>query len=190
MASRTTELQSDDVKIEQKPAIVLVPPKKRGEKTKKTVRESDVVKAGEDVLKDKDYLDKLAFMEQPVTVRLEPSNEKNAATVFPIWVNGTGCEVYFDTVSGKSIHPEDGKGRWLQCAYVPVDEELTIKRKYLEVIIRAKIDTVQTQVIEHPGLDPENRVSRFTSPIHSFSILYDPDPRGPDWVKSIRRKNH
>jgi hypothetical protein len=123
-----------------------------------------------------DYLDELAFNEDPVMIRLEPSSDKNAATAYPIWVNGKPAEVFQN-------------GRWDEIGYLPVGRVLTVKRKVLEVIIRAKIDTIHTKVQEMESERPNNIVQRFTSPVHSFSIIEDANPRGPAWVAELRRRN-
>jgi len=122
------------------------------------------------------YLDELAFMEEPVTIRLEPSSDKNAATAFPIWVNGQKAQVYQN-------------GRWDEIGYLPVGTVLTVKRKVVEVIVRTKVDTVHTKVQEMDSERPNNVIQRFTSPVHSFSILEDRNPRGPAWVQELRRRN-
>jgi hypothetical protein len=36
---------------------------------------------------------------------------------------------------------------------------------------------------------PNNVALRFTSPVHSFSIIEDANPRGPAWVQELRRRN-
>lgn len=137
---------------------------------------------GDIVLTDRapnqDYLDKLAFMEEPVTIRLEPSSDKNAAGAFPVWCNGRAAEVFIN-------------GRWHEYSggYLPVGQVLTTKRKYLEVIIRAKIDTVHTKIQEMDSERPHNRIDRFTSPVHSFSIIEDRNPGGAQWVAELRRRN-
>ena len=123
-----------------------------------------------------DYLDELAFNEEPVTIRLEPSSDKNAAGAFPIWVNGKPAEVF-------------QFGRWDEIGYLPVGRVLTVKRKVLEVIIRAKVDTVHTQIQEMDSERPNNVIQRFTSPVHSFSIIEDRNPRGAAWVTELRRRN-
>lgn len=123
-----------------------------------------------------EYMDELAFMEEPVTIRLEPSSDKNAAGAFPIWVNGKPAECWQN-------------GRWDEIGYLPVGRTLTVKRKVLEVIIRAKVDTVHTQIQEMDSERPNNVIQRFTSPVHSFSILEDRNPRGPQWVAELRRRN-
>lgn len=157
------ELHSDKLAIEQKPPIV-----------DSSTYEGDIV-TGEKI-GDADYADELAFMEEPVTIRLEPSSDKNAATAFPIWVNGKMAEVY-------------QSGRWDEIGYLPVGRVLVVKRKVLEVIIRAKTDTVHTKVQEMDSERPNNVIQRFTAPVHSFSILEDRNPRGPQWVTELRRRN-
>lgn len=122
------------------------------------------------------YLDELVFMEEPVQIRLEPSAEKNAAGAYPVWTNGKPAEVFQN-------------GRWDEIGYLPVGRVLTVRRKVLEVIIRAKIDTLSTHILEMDSERPNNVVQRFTSPVHSFSIIEDTNPRGPAWVAELRRRN-
>jgi len=158
------ELHSETLpKVEQKPPIVDT-----------SAYDGDIV-IGEKI-GNADYLDELAFMEEPVTIRLEPSSDKNAAGAFPIWVNGKPAEVF-------------QANRWDEIGYLPVGRMLIVKRKVLEVIIRAKVDTVHTQIQEMDSERPNNIVQRFTSPVHSFSIIEDANPRGAAWVSEIRRRN-
>jgi len=159
-------LHTDDIKVEQKSAII-------GNDV--TAHDGEVVIA-QQVDLDKDYADKLKFMEEPVTIRIEPSSQPNAPSAFPIWVNGKGAEILIN-------------GRWVEVAYLPVNETLTIKRKYLAVMVTTKIDTVHTRVQEPDGADPTNRIDRITSPVHSFSILSDPNPLGHEWLRELRRRN-
>lgn len=191
------ELHSDSIKIEQKPRIKITTPG-----SKRTIKKQpDEVQAGPDdrdgdvVLVDaemqarvtKEYKEALAFMEEPVTIRLEPSTDKNSATVFPVWVNGKFAECWMN--NGRHVGIEDS-GRWVAVGWLPVGIEITVKRKALEVIIRAKVDTVETDVIENPGQDPQNKVKRFTSAVHSFSIIQDKSPLGAAWVREVRRRNY
>lgn len=161
------ELDTRSIRTEQKPDI-------EGDVA---VRERpDIVRA--DAALDKDRLDALAFMEEPVTIRLSPSTDKNAAMYFPVWVNGKGCECWIN-------------GRWVEApnGYIPVGVMLTVKRKYVEVIARAKVDAVST-VVEGEDTDrPNNRVKRFTTPVHSFSVLEDKNPKGAAWLTEIIRRN-
>jgi hypothetical protein len=159
-----TELFSGDGKIQQKDDLV-------GDLSD---RKPEIV-VGQKVV-DTDYLDELAFNEEPVTIRIEPSTEKNAAAHFPVWVNGKGCEVLI-------------QNQWIPIGHLPVNTVLTVKRKYVEVIMRAKIDTVTTDVVEEPGKDPINKVKRFTSAVHSFSIIKDDNPLSQAWLTELRRRN-
>ncbi len=160
------ELHSESLTIEQKPDISDDPADYDG----------DIVLVDAAQL-TKDYEAALAFMEEPVTIRLQPSAEKNAAMALPVTINGKPAEVF-------------QRGRWEEVGYLPVNRTLTVKRKVLEVIIRAKVDTINT-LIDNPESDnPNNRVSRFTSPLHSFSILEDKNPRGADWCAEMMRRNY
>lgn len=159
-------IHSDEVKIEQKAPII-------GD-VKNEDRDSEVIVT--DTPLNKDYLDALAFGEDPVTIILNPSAEKNAATAFPVWVNGKGAEVFQN-------------GRWDEIGYLPIGRSLTIKRKYLEVIIRAKLDAVTTVHDDATVEKPINRINRSTSSVHSFSILEDKNPKGGAWAQEMIRRN-
>jgi hypothetical protein len=157
------ELHSDSMKIEQRAPI-----------SDSSDCEGDVILT--ERTHNQDYIAELAFMEEPVTIRLEPSAEKNAVGAFPVWVNGKPAEVFQN-------------GRWYEIGYLPVGRELIVKRMVLEVIIRAKTDTVHTRIIGENSDNPNNAVNRFTSPVHSFSIISDPNPRGAAWATELRRRN-
>jgi hypothetical protein len=135
---------------------------------------------GDIILADRDftqeYAAELAFMEEPVTIRLEPSAEKFAAPWFPAWVNGKGAEVH-------------QRGRWEEVGYLPVGEVITIKRKILEVLIRAKHDIINTDVRDKDSERPDNRVTRHTAAVHQLSIIEDRNPRGVPWLSEMRRRN-
>ena len=47
---------------------------------------------------EKDYADQLKMAEDPVTIIIHPSQEKNPPQVVDCWVNGRGAEVF---VNGK-----------------------------------------------------------------------------------------
>jgi hypothetical protein len=161
---RSTELHSADIKIDQKAPLLVEPGAAR----------SEIVLT--DQLPQKEYLDELAFNEEPVTIRIEPSSDKNAPAAYPIWNNGKGCEVW-------------QRGRWEEITYLPVGRNLIIKRKYLAIMATAKQDTVHTEVKERDGENPENIVQRFTSAVMTFSVLEDKNPRGAAWLTELRRRN-
>ena len=127
-------------------------------------------------LANADYQAELAFMEEPVVIRLEPSSDENAVQDFAVWVNGKGCEVFRN-------------GRWYEIVYLPVGEVVTIKRKYLEVIARAKIDTIRTPSMDALSARPDNRPARRTHAVQSYSVIEDRSPRGAAWLTEMRRRN-
>lgn len=161
------ELNSGDVKVEQMPPIADI-----------DAYEGDIVLVDPEIGKkaSKALQAELAFMAEPVTIILQPSAEKNAATVFPIWVNGKPAEVF-------------QRGRWEEIGYLPVGIKLIIRRCVLEVIIRAKVTSVTT-LFDKNAEQPDNKVGRFTSPVHSYSILEDANPRGPSWAAEMMRRNY
>jgi hypothetical protein len=128
-------------------------------------------------LATKEYKAALAFMEEPVTIRLHPSSDINAIATFEVRVNGKGGEIF-------------RHGRWFEATWLPVGEEIIIKRKYLEVIARAKIDTIRTPRMESLREHPDNRPTRFTSSVHSFSMIEDRNPRGAAWLTELLRRNY
>lgn len=166
-------LHTDDVKIEQQPVINL-----------ETVdaspgRAPEIIKADEANLK-KDYLDELAFNEEPVTIVIDQSSEKNAPHAYYVAVNGRGAEV-------------QENGRWFERKWLMVNQPLTIKRKYVEVLLRSKTTRVET-IVPNPGDSdleryPGGKLLRFTSGVCAFSIVNDKNPRGFDWAMKLRQQN-
>lgn len=119
---------------------------------------------------DQDYLAELAFYEEPVTIIINPSTHKNAASIFENWSNGQGAEMLVN-------------GKWLIIKDLPVGKPITIKRKVVEQIIRARVMGVQTIHEEPPVSSPRNEIIRTSSQVHSFSILRDNSPRSQEWLE-------
>lgn len=158
------EFHSDKLKIDQLPPIV-------GEDRPV----GEVILADETIRQE--YLEELAFMEEPVTIRIEPGTDRFAANWVSVWVNGRGAEVLVD-------------GKWREWKHLPTAEILTTKRKYLEVIIRAKLTTIATpDKDEQAYVAVGNRILRPTTPSVSFSVLEDRNPRGTAWMTELRRRN-
>jgi hypothetical protein len=156
------ELHMADINIEQKASIASIED-----------HEPDVIFAEPDT--SLDYLSLLAFNEEPVTIRLEPTADKFASRWVPCWVNGKGAEVLVN-------------GSWVEFGYLPVARPITIKRKYVEVLIRSKRDTVNTAVIERDNEDPQNMIERSTTSTALFSVLEDRNPKGAAWATELRRR--
>lgn len=119
---------------------------------------------------DQAYLDELAFYEEPVTIIINPSTHKHAASIFENWSDGQGAEMLIN-------------GKWLIIRDLPVGKPITIKRKIVEQIIRARVMGVQTIHEEPPVPSPRNEIIRTSSHVHSFSILRDENPRSQEWLE-------
>ena len=165
------ELNTSDAKIEQKGVI-----------TDEILERSGIVRADEELV-DRLAGD-LAFNEQPVTIMIARSNEKNAPNAYFCAVNGHNPEILIN-----------GKWRTQPVPYLPVGETLTLKRKYVEVLLSAKIDDVNTYHQAPAEADAKSgyiqqRISRSTSAFATFSILEDKDPRAQAWFEELTRRNY
>ena len=138
-------------------------------------RKPDIIAV--DDVEDKDYLERLAFAEEPVTIWIEEGQEENAPrTVGPIQVNGTGVEVLI-------------KDQWIQFTYLPVNTQLVIKRKYLALMLGSKRTRI-THVQDHAEANfaEMNILRRQTSAAMSVTILLDENPRGRAWMMELTRR--
>lgn len=162
---RQSEVHSDATKIEQRRPVDDADDRDEG----------DVILC-DPAVADKEYQAELAFMEEPVTIRLEPSADPNAISVFAVWCNGKSAETF-------------SNGRWNEVGWLPVGQVITVKRKILEIIVRTKLDTVSTQILNPDSEHPHNTVKRFTSAVHSFSVIEDRSKRGAAWLTEMRRRN-
>lgn len=158
------EINSEDFPIDQKKPISDDPSQYQGE----------VVLVDKPL--NKEMVEALAFNEEPVTIRLEPGTDKNAEAFQPAWVNGKGAEVF-------------QRGQWLEITYLPIGVVLTTKRKYLERILLAKIDTITTDAGDTRDENPHNRVKFSTSAVRAVTIIEDKNPKGVDWLSELRRRN-
>jgi hypothetical protein len=164
MSRQARELSTSDFQSQQRPPIIIpdtgaIDDDIRGE----------IVHSAEAL--NSDYLEALAFGEQEITIRIERSSEKHAPKVREVWVNGKGAEQLIN-------------GKWVTCGWLPVGVPVTTKRKYAEVLARAKIETVSTEIVEsHDGRD--NMLYRVGSATAPFTVLKDQNPLGAAWVEKL-----
>jgi hypothetical protein len=122
----------------------------------------------------KDQADKLAFNNDKIKILIHRSGERFAPQCTDyIAVNGKGAEMLF-------------KNGWVELGYLPRGHAFYTKRKYVEQLAHAKIDRVETRVIER-GADRDNYIDRHTSSVASFVVLEDPSPLGAAWLESLLR---
>jgi hypothetical protein len=120
-----------------------------------------------------EYLAELAFMEEPVMIRIEPSQLDNAAMTVDCACNGKGAEI-LDARTGK----------WLELNVLPVGLVVTTKRKYVEILARAKTMRVQTPDHADGKNIDKNDLTRRHARTHVFSVIKDTD-RGTAWLTAI-----
>lgn len=115
-----------------------------------------------------------AFMEEPVTIRIEENSRADfPETHAPVCVNGKGAEILLEN------------GKWASVTWLPIGRPLTTKRKYVEVLARAKTDSVKT-VHEDGSVDkPRNTLQRRSSTSYPMSVIMDKNPRGHEWLSNI-----
>lgn len=120
-----------------------------------------------------DYLAELAFNEGWMEIVINPSTHKNAANIFEVWSNGVGAEML---INGKTVVVRD----------LPVGDPITVKRKVVEQIARARVTEVRT-IYESTNVEnPRNAIGRTDSRVHSFSVLHDPSgAKGHEWLRMV-----
>ena len=109
-------------------------------------------------------------VDEVVNMEVYPSSEENAPLTVPCWVNGRGAEVFLN-------------GKWQSLGHLPVGVRLITRRKYAEVLLRAKKDKITT---DHQGTEverPQNKVHRISSAVANIQIVNDRNPKGIEWVR-------
>jgi hypothetical protein len=131
-------------------------------------------------LPNTDYMDELKFNEDPVTIVLTPSSDRNAAKQVYCGVNGKGAEVW-----------DEKSKRWLEFKYLPVNRVLTVKRKYIEVLARSRADTFTTREVTPTPLANQDGFSLESSTIPTAPITIRHDPagaKGHDWFARVMQE--
>lgn len=107
---------------------------------------------------DKEKLEMLAFMDEPVTVFIHETSDPAAEQVFEIFNNGVG-ELF-------------SRG-----------QTKTVKRKYVNELATRKLTTYTQKIVtDNEGARAYQQVPH-TALRYPFSIVRDDHPRGPDWLK-------
>lgn len=119
-----------------------------------------------------EYADALKFNEEPLEIMIHPSGEKDAPLVVDCWVNGKGAEVFMN-------------GAWRSFGWLPVGKRCVTKRKYVELLLNSKIDTIHTDVEDATVENPANKINRVTSSKCLLQIIQDRNPLGVEWLRRI-----
>lgn len=163
---KKSEFDSRSVKMDQKPSIQMAP------LNEAQAPVSDLIMVEKQLIKDQN--DKLMFANEPVKIMIHRSGERFSPICTDyIAVNGKGAEILF-------------KNGWIEMGYLPRGTAFYTKRKYVEQLAHAKIDRVETRVVER-GADRDNFTDRFTSSVASFVVIEDKNPLGIPWLEQILR---
>lgn len=130
-----------------------------------------------DKMPSTEFADELKFNEDPVTVVLTPSQDKNSPKQIYCAVNGKGAEVW-----------DERTKRWLEFKYVPVGRVLTVKRKYLEVLARSRADSFSTREVTPTPMANQDgfALDADTVPVAPMTIRHDPaGAKGQEWFARV-----
>ena len=108
------------------------------------------------------YLDELAFNEELVEIMVMPSSDENDPSLVTLSVNGVS-------------------------QYVLAGEPIKIKRKFVEVLARAK-GTKYRQIVkrnEGGSGDVTNRMIPRVALRHNFTVISDANPKGAVWLREL-----
>jgi len=124
---------------------------------------------------DNKYMQDLAFNEEPVTIMIDYSDDEYPPAAVDAWVNGFSPEIL-------------ANGRWYRKPAIPVGCEVTVKRKYVEVLMRAKPETVRTEHGTSQEERPQNNVRRTPRSAYNLTVIEDNNPAGREWRTRIKRE--
>lgn len=108
----------------------------------------------------KEKADILKFMEEPVTVEVATSTDKWAEPIVEVWNDG-------------------------RVQRFPRGEAITVKRKYVEVLARAKTDGFGSQEYTDQDGNRNFRYPKNSSSRYPFRVIRDDNPRGAEWLRQI-----
>lgn len=134
---------------------------------------SNVVKVDKEM--NDERLKEEAFLNEPVTILINRSTEKNFAPKCTdlIAINGVWAEM---------LTPRG----WVQMGFLPRGKPITTKRKYVEVLARARFDSFNTEVIQPVNEDPITNVTSIANYTLPFQMIRDDNqPKGGEWLAKL-----
>jgi len=167
--ARTTEMHTSEHTIEQ-PAPLFMP----GFNQPLPEKPSSIQAVDSPLTKE--YQSALAFAEEPVTVIITPSQDPNAATFRECWVNGRGIEVLIGNA-------------WQEWKAIPTGAQIVTKRKYVEVLLRAKQDHIKTNIVKYEHHE-DNQVKHNLVLMTHLTVVHDPagvarGTKGGEWFHRL-----
>lgn len=107
----------------------------------------------------KDALDLEAFMNEPVTIIVNPATDPDEPRLVQVGVNGVN-------------------------QFLPRGEPMTVKRKYVEVLARAKRTNFSQTLDERLG-EGMNHLKAMHLLRFPFSVIEDRNPSGAPWLRGV-----
>lgn len=107
-----------------------------------------------------DAADLEAFMNERMTIIINDTHDPNAKMIPEVYVNGV-------------------------VQRFKRNEEITVKRMFVEALVRAKQTAYQTREITRGDGVRDIRMSSNTGLRYPFSVMHDPNPNGPAWLRKI-----
>lgn len=125
-----------------------------------------VIERQTDLSRFADKAELLSFMEEPVGVMIHESTDPNGEPFVYCAVNGVGAM------------PKNNP-------WIPRGKPVTIKRKHVERLARAKRVGVRTDEVMDAHGARTTAVRKTSGLAYPFSITHDPNPRGPAWLSRV-----
>lgn len=108
----------------------------------------------------KDAFEMEAFMNEMITIVVNPPNDADEPMLVHVAVNGVN-------------------------QFIPRGEAIAVKRKYVEVLARAKRTDFAQNLDERLGEQGFNQVRTMHSLRFPFSMIGDPNPKGGAWLTGV-----
>ena len=109
-----------------------------------------------------DYQAALAFMEEKIEVMVHETTDPNAENPVQVAVNGIN-------------------------QFFMRGQPQTVRRKYVEVLARAKRGNITTPEVTQGG-ERTATIRKTQALAYPFSIIRDDNPKGPAWLKQIMQE--
>ena len=169
--AKEPQLHSADAKIDQRENVI-IPDLGSALKGDEQLDISKPV-GGYEGKDERKHLDSLVFNNDPVTIIINGDNNSV----------GRNCTDYV-ACDGKPAE-RLVNGRWWPDPYLPKGIELTLKRKYVEILLRSRVDIIKTKTWETPDGFSMNEVDRNTVNTCNVSLVEDKNPYGREWFRRM-----
>jgi hypothetical protein len=114
-----------------------------------------------DLVRDMDHARMMAFLEEPVVINIHDDPTPGAENPVVLYVNGRSC-------------------------LIPRGQDTIVKRKYVEMLLRAKPEAVKTRQTRDGEGNIKNHIDKMATLKYPFALVRDNNPRGIPWARKIR----